>query len=95
MRKYTLIALIDFTDKYDETIKYVKNQKIVVDEERALELLSSNIPVVKYDSREEDNSLQELETQVKTLTDEKIELETQVKTLNEKIEKLVKKEQKN
>lgn len=87
MRKYTLVALIDFTDKYDETVKYKANENITVDEERALELLSSNTPVVRYVSREEDNSLKEIET----LTEENTSLKTQVETLTEEIQKLTKK----
>lgn len=57
MRKYTLMPIIDFTDKYDETVKYKKGEEIVVEEERALELLSSETPVVRYVSREEIDEL--------------------------------------
>ena len=53
MYQYYLKAMMDFTDIHDETVKYKKNQPIVVDEERAFELFSSNYHLVKFIKREE------------------------------------------
>ncbi len=72
MRNYTLSALTNFTDKNDESIKYIAGQEINVKEERALELLASSTPVVRFISRDEDdnsNKFGELNSQIATLTE--------------------------
>lgn len=52
MSKYKLKVLQNFKDKYTAK-SYVANQVIEVEEERAFELLSSDLHLVKYVSREE------------------------------------------
>lgn len=52
MSKYKLKVLQNFKDKYTSK-SYVANQVIEVEEERAFELLSSDLHLVKYVSREE------------------------------------------
>lgn len=48
---YTLKVVTPFTDTYDETKHYTKNEEIIVSEERALELFSSDYHLVKFISR--------------------------------------------
>jgi len=48
---YTLKVVTPFTDTYDETKHYTKNEEIIVTEERALELFSSDYHLVKFISR--------------------------------------------
>ena len=52
MSKYKLKVLQNFKDKYTSK-SYVANEVIEVEEERAFELLSSDLHLVKYVSREE------------------------------------------
>ena len=85
MRTYTLKARRDFTDKYDNSVKYKENQEITVDEERAFELLSSDYSLVKYVSHTDDNKdLEEVENIKKESEKIKAENDT-VKAENETI----------
>lgn len=104
MRTYTLQALRNFTDKYDENIKYKQNEKMTdIEEERALELLSSKIPVVRYLSHKEDNAEveniklendtlknenQELKNNLDTITSENDTLQTTIANLTTELETL-------
>lgn len=92
---YTLIARIGFTDKYDNTKKYVANEVIEVEEERALELLSSETPVVKFVSRELSPSdekliseIEDLKLENANLVSDKETLKTTITTLKAEIETL-------
>lgn len=53
--KYTVEIMMNFTDIHDNSIKYIKGQKINVSEKRALELFSSDYHLVKFVTREEEN----------------------------------------
>ena len=85
---YILEARIDFTDKYDKTKKYVANEKIEVEEERALELLSSKTPVVRYVSNEENTEIQTLKAENAKLIEDKNSLITTIETLKAEIKEL-------
>ena len=54
--KYTVKAMMNFTDIHDKSIKYIKGQNIDVSEARALELFSSDYHSVKFVTREEENN---------------------------------------
>jgi hypothetical protein len=85
MRTYTLKARRDFTDKYDNSVKYKENQEITVEEERAFELLSSDYSLVKYVSHTDDNKdLEEVENIKKENEEIKAENDT-VKAENESL----------
>lgn len=85
---YTLIARIDFTDKYDKTVKYQAGKELIVDEERALELLSSETPVVRYIKREETLNIEKIKEENANLINDNSLLSTTINDLNEKIKTL-------
>lgn len=92
MRTYTLKTLRDFRDKYTKE-DYSKGKELVnIEEERALELLSSDNSLVKYVSHIDDNNdvtevenikkeLEEVKTQVETLKVENDALKAENETL--------------
>lgn len=77
MRLYNLKAQRDFRDKYTKE-DYTKGQELVnIEEERALELLSSDNSLVKYVSHIDDNKdLEEVENIKKESEEAKAQVET-------------------
>lgn len=92
---YTLEAIIDFTDKYDDTIKYKAGKELVVDEERALELLSSETPVARYVSREKNEEIETLKVENAKLEEDKNSLINTIETLKVEIKNLKSKKKDN
>lgn len=102
MKNYKLEVIMAFRDKYTHE-KYKPGQVIEVEEERALELFSSQHHLVQYVSHEEDtkeldkiisenetlkNENQELKTNVDTITAEKNALQNTVDNLTTELETL-------
>lgn len=92
---YKLKVRTGFTDKYDETKKYVANEIIEVSEERALELLSSETPVVRYVSRKENETIETLKVENAKLEKDKESLEETIETLKVEIKDLKSKKKDN
>ncbi len=86
---FKLVAITNFKDKYTNE-PYVAGQEIEVEEERALELLSSTTPVVRYLSHEKDSNTNEeaLKTEVDTLKAENETLKAEYETLKAENETL-------
>ena len=83
MSKYKLKVLQNFKDKYTSK-SYVANQVIEVEEERAFELLSSDLHLVKYVSREEAKNGNS-NAEIKALKEEITTLKTENEDLKGKV----------